>query len=141
MTVRETSKCLLSLFFLSLLSFCFVLFFCFLSFILPFSSLSSTPLHPPPLAFAVGLLSSPSHISYHCITCLAQCPSQFPPVWKMFFFICFMQISPSNTQGISKKNKSLVTFFSHIHAGRFPTVQWKCLCTLAFCSLLSHGFL
>lgn len=115
-----------------------------LCFLLLFSSL----LHPPFLSILLRwpwLSAFSSLFSSHCITCLAQRPSQFPPAWKMVFFMCFMQISPSNTHSISKK-KSPVAFFSHIHVGRFPAVhlafkRWKYFCTLAFCSLVSHGFL
>lgn len=111
----------------------------FLPLLFPSSPLFSAP--PPLLAFS-PLFSS------HCITCLAQSPVNFLLHGKYcFFYLLYANKSIQYSQHqLKKKKKSLVTFFSHIHAARLPTVRlalewWKCLSTLAFRSLLSRGFL
>lgn len=79
------------------------------------SSPSSHPLHPPPLVLTIGLLSS-LLISLHNL--LGTAPQSISScVENAVFFICFMQISPSNTHGISKgkKEKKIYSniFWSH----------------------------
>lgn len=74
--------------------------------------------HPPPPALAVGLLSFPL-ISLHNL--LGTVPQSISSCMEnAIFFICFMQITPSNTQSIGegdKKKKNLATFFSHMRVG------------------------
>lgn len=82
------------------------------------SSPSSHPLHPPPLVLTIGLLSS-LLISLHNL--LGTAPQSISScVENAVFFICFMQISPSNTHGISKgkKEKKIYSNISWSHSCR-----------------------
>lgn len=80
--------------------------------------------HPPPPALAVGLLSFPL-ISLHNL--LGTVPQSISSCMEnAIFFICFMQITPSNTQSIGEGDKKKIW------------LHFSVTCVLASCILLTR---
>lgn len=100
--------------------------------------LISSPLlfHPPPLALTIGLLSFPL-ISLHNL--LGTVPQSISSCMEnAIFFICFMQITPSNTHSISGGKKSGCIFQS---CARWLPSWWKCFFAPLLLSTHSSLFL